>query len=101
MLTCCYLRVDLLLFILVDLLLLQARHLSPHDTLVMANMALVQQRLALKNLRAEGSRLPTVLGAVKSLEQAQRWAGQGRWCTVVAINDLIATSRLCHYLTTG
>ena len=43
----------------------------------MANMAFVQQRLALKNLRAEGSRLPTVLGAVKSLEQAQRW-GEGR-----------------------
>ena len=55
--------------------MLQARHLSPHDTLVMANVALVQQRLALKNLRAEGSRLPTVLGAVKSLEQAQRWEG--------------------------
>ena len=43
----------------------------------MANMAFVQQRLALKNLRAEGSRLPTVLGAVKSLEQAQRWGGGG------------------------
>ena len=44
----------------------------------MANMAFVQQRLALKNLRAEGSRLPTVLGAVKSLEQAQRWREEGR-----------------------
>ena len=73
--SCCFpLAVDLLF---VDLLL-QARHLSPQDTLVMANMAFVQQRLALKNLRAEGSRLPTVLGAVKSLEQAQRWVGGGK-----------------------
>ena len=71
--SCFLFAVDLLF---VDLLL-QARHLSPQDTLVMANMAFVQQCLALKNLRAEGNQLlPTVLGAVKSLEQAHRWGGR-------------------------
>ena len=52
--------------------LFQARHLSPGDSVVMFNAAFVQQRLAYQLLRADSSRLSDVLGAVKSLELAQR-----------------------------
>ncbi|XP_065646926.1 RNA polymerase-associated protein CTR9 homolog isoform X3 [Hydra vulgaris] len=53
-------------------LLLKTRHVAPHDTLLMFNLSLVQQRLATSVLRNEKSNLKTVLSAVADLELAQR-----------------------------
>ena len=62
------------------LLSLQARHISPSDSLLLFNLALVQQRLAMAVLKNERSNLSTVLGAVRELEMAQRcvcvWQGE-------------------------
>ena len=51
----------------------QARHISPNDTILLFNISLVQQRLATAILKAEKSPLKVVLGAVRELEQAQRY----------------------------
>ena len=48
----------------------QARHVSPSDTVLLYNIALVQQKLATSILKDEKSNLKTVLGAVKDLELA-------------------------------
>ena len=48
----------------------QARHVNPQDTLVLYNLALVQQKLATQILKDEKSNLKTVLGAVRDLELA-------------------------------
>merc|ERR1711962_418945 len=53
-------------------LLLKTRHVAPHDTLLMFNLSVVQQRLAMGVLRNEKSNLKTVLSAVRDLELAQR-----------------------------
>jgi len=53
-------------------LLLKTRHVAPHDTLLMFNLSLVQQRLATGVLRNEKSKLKIVLAAVADLELAQR-----------------------------
>ena len=52
--------------------MLQARHVSPADTVLLYNVALVQQRLAMSILRDEKSNLKMVLGAVQDLESAHR-----------------------------
>ena len=52
--------------------LLKARHVSPADTVLLYNVALVQQRLATSILRDEKSNLKAVLGAVQDLELAHR-----------------------------
>ena len=52
--------------------LLQARHISPNDSLLLFNLALVEQRSAMTVLKDERSNLSAVLGAVRELEMAQR-----------------------------
>lgn len=52
--------------------LLKARHVSPADTLILYNIALVQQKLATSILKDEKSNLKMVLGAVQDLELAHR-----------------------------
>lgn len=49
---------------------LQARHVSPSDTVLLYNIALVLQKLATSILKDEKSNLKTVLSAVKDLELA-------------------------------
>ena len=51
---------------------LQARHISPNDSLLLFNLALVEQRSAMTVLKDERSNLSAVLGAVRELEMAQR-----------------------------
>jgi RNA polymerase-associated protein CTR9 len=53
--------------------LLKARHIAPSDSLLLFNLALVEQRLAMGALRDERSSLNTVLSAVRELEMAQRF----------------------------
>jgi len=53
-------------------LLVKARHVAPHDSLLIFNLSIVQQRLATAVLRTEKSDLKTVLSAVRDLELAQR-----------------------------
>ncbi|KAK7475279.1 hypothetical protein BaRGS_00033510 [Batillaria attramentaria] len=48
--------------------LLKARHVAPHDTVLLYNIALVQQKLATSTLKDEKSNLKTVLTAVRDLE---------------------------------
>ena len=55
---------------------IQTRHVAPHDTLLMFNLSVVQQRLAMGVLRNEKSTLKTVLCAVGDLELAQRFVNQ-------------------------
>jgi len=52
--------------------LLKARHVSPADTVILYNIALVQQKLATSILKDEKSNLKTVLEAVEGLQLAQR-----------------------------
>jgi len=52
--------------------LLKARHVSPSDTVILYNIALVQQKLATSILKDEKSNLKTVLEAVEGLQLAQR-----------------------------
>lgn len=47
--------------------------MAPHDTLLMFNLSLVQQRLATGVLRNEKSNLKVVLAAVADLQLAQRY----------------------------
>ena len=58
-------------------LMLQARHVAPHDTVLLYNIALVQQKLATSVLKDEKSNLKTVLTAVKDLELAHRFVDLG------------------------
>ena len=53
--------------------LLKARHIAPNDSLLLFNLALVEQRSAIAVLRNEMSKLPQVVGAVRELEMAQRF----------------------------
>ena len=57
--------------------LLKARHVSPNDTVLLYNIALVQQKLATMILKDEKSNLKTVLIAVRDLELAHRLGIQG------------------------
>ena len=50
----------------------QARHIAPHDSLLLFNLALVQRLLASSVLRNDQSSLSVVLAAVRELEMAQR-----------------------------
>lgn len=50
----------------------QARHIAPHDSLLLFNLALVQRLLATSVLRNDQSSLSMVLAAVRELEMAQR-----------------------------
>ncbi|XP_052225618.1 RNA polymerase-associated protein CTR9 homolog [Dreissena polymorpha] len=54
-------------------ILLKARHVSPNDTVLLYNIALVQQKLATSILKDEKSNLKTVLSAVRDLELAHRY----------------------------
>ncbi|XP_066276427.1 RNA polymerase-associated protein CTR9 homolog isoform X1 [Branchiostoma lanceolatum] len=54
-------------------ILLKARHVSPHDTVLLYNMSLVMQKMATSVLKDEKSNLKTVLGAVRELELAHRY----------------------------
>ena len=47
--------------------------MAPHDTVLLYNIALVQQKLATSVLKDEKSNLKTVLTAVRDLELAHRW----------------------------
>ena len=51
---------------------LQARHISPQDSLLLFNLALVQRWSASAVLRDQHSGLGVVLSAVRELEMAQR-----------------------------
>ncbi|XP_066988648.1 RNA polymerase-associated protein CTR9 homolog isoform X1 [Macrobrachium rosenbergii] len=53
--------------------LLKARHVAPHDTVILYNLALVLQKLASQVLRDEKSNLKTVLAAVHELTLAQKY----------------------------
>ena len=64
---------SLILFILYYCLQTQARRVAPHDSLVLYNIALVLQRIAMAVLKDEKSHLKTVLSAVSELETAQRY----------------------------
>lgn len=61
------------IFLISLLFFFQARHVAPHDSLLMFNLSIVQQRLATGVLRTEKSDLKTVLSAVRDLELAQRY----------------------------
>jgi RNA polymerase-associated protein CTR9 len=52
--------------------LLKARHVSPSNTVLLYNVALVQQKLATSILKDEKSNLKVVLGAVHDLELANK-----------------------------
>ena len=52
--------------------LLKARHVAPGDTMLLYNVALVQQKLAMSILKDEKSNLRAVLGAVDDLQLAQK-----------------------------
>ncbi|OWF42944.1 RNA polymerase-associated protein CTR9 homolog isoform X2 [Mizuhopecten yessoensis] len=54
-------------------ILLKARHVSPSDTVLLYNIALVQQKLATSILKDEKSSLKTVLCAVRDLELAHKY----------------------------
>ncbi|KAL4224746.1 protein required for normal CLN1 and CLN2 G1 cyclin expression [Mactra antiquata] len=54
-------------------ILLKARHVSPSDTVLLYNIALVQQKLATSILKDEKSNLKTVLSAVRDLELAHKY----------------------------
>ncbi|CAI9740736.1 polymerase-associated CTR9 homolog [Octopus vulgaris] len=54
-------------------LLLKARHVSPSDTVLLYNIALVQQKLAMSILKDEKSNLKAVLSAVEDLKLAHRY----------------------------
>ena len=56
--------------------LLKARHVSPGDTLLLYNIAFIQQKLATSILKDEKSNLKAVLGAVEDLKLAQRYVEQ-------------------------
>ncbi|GFS11417.1 RNA polymerase-associated protein CTR9 homolog, partial [Elysia marginata] len=51
----------------------QARHVSPNDSVLLYNIALVQQKLATMILKDEKSNLKKVLIAVRDLELAHRY----------------------------
>ncbi|BFZ05310.1 hypothetical protein BsWGS_08349 [Bradybaena similaris] len=53
--------------------LLKARHVAPNDTVLLYNIALVQQKLATMILKDEKSNLKKVLIAVRDLELAHRY----------------------------
>ncbi|XP_071957066.1 RNA polymerase-associated protein CTR9 homolog [Antedon mediterranea] len=53
--------------------LLKARRVSPHDSVLLYNLALVLQRIATSVLKDEKSNLKTVLSAVSELETAQNY----------------------------
>lgn len=53
--------------------LLKARHVSPHDTVILYNLAGVLHRLAKSTLADEKSNLKTVLAAVHELTLAQKY----------------------------
>lgn len=53
--------------------LLKARRVAPHDTLVLFNLAVVLQRIAMQVLRDEKSNLKTVTNAVEELKTAQKY----------------------------
>jgi len=53
--------------------LLKARHVSPGDTLLLYNIAFIQQKLATSILKDEKSNLKAVLGAVEDLKLAQKY----------------------------
>lgn len=73
----------------------QARHVAPHDTVILYNLALVLQRLAMQVLRDEKSLLKTVLAAVHELTLAQKWVSY----TKPHIPDLPLSLQWCevHY----
>ena len=50
----------------------QARHIAPSDSLLLFNLALVEQRSAMTVLKDNRSSLSSVLSAVRELEMAQR-----------------------------
>ncbi|GIY16839.1 RNA polymerase-associated protein CTR9 homolog [Caerostris darwini] len=56
-------------------MLLKARRVAPHDTVILYNIALVLQKLATQTLKDEKSNLKTVLSAVHELDLAQRYFG--------------------------
>lgn len=53
--------------------LLKARRVAPHDTIILYNIALVLQKLATQTLKDEKSNLKTVLSAVHELDLAQKY----------------------------
>ncbi|GIY09285.1 RNA polymerase-associated protein CTR9 homolog [Caerostris extrusa] len=53
-------------------MLLKARRVAPHDTVILYNIALVLQKLATQTLKDEKSNLKTVLSAVHELDLAQK-----------------------------
>ena len=64
--------------------LLKARHISPNDSLLLFNLALVEQRSAMTVLKDEMSSLSEVLAAIRELEMAQRY-GVGDWHFLVCV----------------
>lgn len=54
-------------------LTVKARRVAPHDTLVLFNLAVVLQRIAMQVLRDEKSNLRTVTNAVEELKTAQKY----------------------------
>lgn len=66
--------------------LFQARHVSPSDTVLLYNIALVQQKLATSILKDEKSNLKTVLSAVRDLELAHRYDTTNSCCRILQFN---------------
>lgn len=54
-------------------ILLRARRVAPHDTIILFNLALVLQKLAMKVMEDSKSDFPTVLNAVYELNLAQKY----------------------------
>ena len=74
---------------LIVLLHCQARHVSPNDTVLLYNIALVQQKLAMSILKDEKSNLKAVLSAVEDLKLAHRFFFSHR------INDYLKMFKYC------
>ncbi|XP_067654573.1 RNA polymerase-associated protein CTR9 homolog isoform X2 [Haliotis asinina] len=81
--------------------LLKARHVAPHDTVLLFNISLVQQKLATQILKDEKSNLKTVLSAVRDLELAHRYfsyLGQFGDRMKFDLNQAAAEARQCSDL---
>lgn len=72
------------------LLCFQARHVAPNDTVLLYNIALVQQKLATMILKDEKSNLKKVLIAVRDLELAHRLVEHILFSQVITHRHLLA-----------
>lgn len=74
--------------------------MTPNNTVLLFNLSLVQQRLATAILRADKSPLKVVLGAVRELQQAQKYVFIYTRCYlhyVIYTSIMVAMNLCCQY----